>query len=112
VWRDKAYLDGNVSQGDSWTAINLHARPMSIDIQGVGVAVSNKVLHEDVRQRSTSAVGLDHHHLIGRHGVDVAVVDVRNVDVDAERSKCRATTPVAIYIFHEDVVCRALNRCE
>lgn len=104
-----AYLEGHVSQGDSWAAVNLHARPMSIDVQRVSVAVSNEVLHQDVRQRSASTVGLDHHHLIGRHGVDVAVMDVGNVDVDTERSKCRATTPVAVYIFHENVMCWALN---
>jgi hypothetical protein len=109
LWRVQAYLDGNISQGNSWTAINLHARPMSVDIQGVGVTISDKVLHEDVRQRSTSAVGLDHHHLIGRDGIYVTVVYVRNVDVDAERPKCRATTPVTIYVFDEDVMCWALN---
>jgi hypothetical protein len=50
------------------------------------------------------------YHLVGVHGVDVAVDDVGDVGILSKRSHCAATGPVAVHILDQDVLCWGLDR--
>lgn len=52
------------------------AGPGRVDLEGVGVAVADEVLELGVLEGTITTVVLDHEHLVGVGGVDVAVVDV------------------------------------
>lgn len=74
----------------------------------MGIENTNKVLENDIFDRATSAIGLDHHHLIGRPGVDITIENVANISVCPKRANGRATAPVTINVLNENVMCRAL----
>lgn len=66
--------------------------------------MANEVFHENIFQVSTTSIGLDHHHLVRVHGIDISVDHVRNRDVSTERTECRPPAPVAVNILYENVL--------
>jgi hypothetical protein len=78
----------------------------------VVVTLTDEVFKKEVLDVATASVALDHVHLVGRPGVDVAVGDVADVDVGAEGSHGTATTRVAVDVLDEDIFGRALSCCQ
>lgn len=42
---------------------------------------TNEVFKDDILNCSASFVGFDHHHLVGRPGVDISVYDITDISV-------------------------------
>lgn len=69
---------------------------------------TNEVLKDCILECPAAAVGLDHHHLVGRPGVDITVENVADIGVCPERADGTAAAPVTVDIFNQDIVRRAL----
>jgi hypothetical protein len=69
---------------------------------------TNEVLKDCVFEGPAAAVGLDHHHLVGRPGVDITVENVADVGVCPERADGTAAAPVAVDVLDQDIVRWAL----
>jgi hypothetical protein len=70
--------------------------------------LTDEVLKKEILDVATASVALDHVHLVGLPGVDVAVGDVTDVDVGAQGSHGTAATPVAVDVLDENVLGRTL----
>lgn len=68
----------NVGVGDAVAVDGRHAAPGRVKVERVGVAVAHEVVKGQVVDVSITAVGLDHVHLVGVVGVDVAVLNIVN----------------------------------
>ena len=64
---------------------------------------TDKVFEENVFYSSTASVALDHVHLVGRPGIDVAISDVADVGICAQGAHSTSTTPVAVDTFNKNV---------
>lgn len=67
-----------------------------------------KILEDAVRNRTGAPIRFDHEHLIRLPGVDIAVGNFSNARVRPEGANGTASTPVAIYIFDEEVIAAIL----
>lgn len=97
-------VEGDVGEGDAVTALLGHGGPVLVDVERVGVRLADEVLEDDVGHGAAAAVGLDHHHLVGLVGVDVTVLDVRDIRVLSQRAESTAARPVAVDVLDQDVV--------
>ena len=70
---------------------------------------TDEVFQQNVGHRSITTVALDHVHLVGGPGVDVAVGDVGNVDSSRQRAHGTATTPIAVDALDQNVLGRTLS---
>ena len=72
------------------------------------ILLTNEVLEEDILGEAATSVALNQHHVVRVPGVNVAVSDVANVGIRAERTHTTATAPVAVDAFNKDVLRRTL----
>ena len=79
-------------------------------VETVRVLMADEVLEYDILDVAVSAIGLDHHFLVGVLRVDVRVGDGRNGRACAERTDRTASTPIAVYVLNEVVSRRVLDR--
>lgn len=95
--------EGQVLVLDTATRDLALSGPGRVDLEGVGVAVTDEVLEARVLEDAITAVVLDHHHLVGVDGVDVAVGDVGDGGVSAEGADSTAARPVAEDVLDKNV---------
>ena len=69
----ETYVELYVLVEDAVTGDGVHARPVCVEVEGVGVTVPDKVLERYAGDCAVAAIGLEHEHLVGLPGVDVAV---------------------------------------
>ncbi len=79
-------------------------------VETVRVLMADEVLEYDILDVAVSAIGLDHHFLVGVLRVDVRVGDGRNGRACAERTDRTASTPIAVDVLNEVVSRRVLDR--
>lgn len=72
---------------------------MLINVEGVSIAITNKILQEHILHVSTSTIGLDHHHLVRMHGVDIPIDNVGDIDILSKGTKRRSTTPITVDVL-------------
>lgn len=70
--------------------------------------LTDEIFKDCIGNRSTSAIALDHVHLVGLPGVDVAIHNIADVRVRSQRPHTAPTAPIAIDILNENVLCGAL----
>lgn len=75
-----------------------------------GMVHTDEVFESDIGNGAAAAVALDHVHLVGGPGVDVAVGDVADVNVGGERAHGAATAPVAVDVLNQDALGGTLCR--
>lgn len=66
----------------------------------------DKVFQRDVRDTAIASIALQHEHLVARPSIDVPVSDIRDSSAGAKRSHAAASTPIAVNIFHQNVLGR------
>lgn len=71
---------------------------------------TNEVLQDNVRYGAATTIALDHVHLVGGPGVDVAVSDVADVNVGGKRAHGATTAPVAVDVLNENALGGTLRR--
>lgn len=101
--------EAEVGELDAVPCDGLHGGPVLLYVQAVGVGVADKVLKGAVADGAGTAVGLDHHHLVGVGGVDVAVDDLGDGDVGTEGAEGGTAGPVAVDVLDEDVLAGGLD---
>lgn len=102
-------LSRDVGERHAVAGDGAHGAPVLVNVKSVRVAVANEVLKQDVFNVSGAAVGLDHHHLVGLPGVDVAVFDLGDGCVGAERTHAATAGPVAVNVLDKQVGGRGLD---
>lgn len=102
-------VEANVGVGDTVTRDGGHTAPSGIEVESVGVAVTSEGVEGKVVDISVATVGLDHKHLVGVVGVDVAVLNIVDCNTGAERSHGTSTRPVAVHLLNQNVVCGTLD---
>jgi hypothetical protein len=65
---------------------------------------SDEVFEYHVGNGARASIRFQHKHLVTRPGVDVSVRDMRHSSISAKRSHSTPARPIAINIFHQDVL--------
>lgn len=66
----------------------------------------DEILQRDVGDTAIASIRLEHKHLVTRPRIDVPVGNIRHRSASAKRSHAASTRPVAINIFHQNVLGR------
>lgn len=69
---------------------------------------ADEVLKHCVLECPVAAVGFDHHHLVGRPGVDITIENIADIGVCPEGADGTATAPVTVDVLNQDIVRWAL----
>lgn len=70
--------EGQVGVGDATAGYDGLSAPGTVNIKGVGIAMSHEIVKCCTGQATRTTVRLDHHHLVAVLGVDMVIVDVGN----------------------------------
>jgi len=99
----------DVGELDTVTSYGGHGRPVLVNVERVGVAVTDEVLERDAADCTRTAVGLDHEHVVAGPGVDIAVYYVGNGSIGPKTAEGASTGPVAVDVFNQNVLGRRLD---
>lgn len=70
--------------------------------------LTDEIFKDCIGNHSTSSIALDHVHLVGLPGIDVAIHNIADVRVRSQRPHTASTAPIAIDILNENVLRGAL----
>ena len=71
-------IECDVVQFHAGICSHIDTGPVMVDVEGLGVAVANEFVKQDIGDGTKSTVGLDHHHLVAIPGVYIAGGDIRD----------------------------------